>query len=327
MLSKLLKSFGNEKQGLKVLNSSVTDLPGFGTELAELVLSHENPFVGENLAACVDRLNEKYRVALISARVHSNPEGDGSLAEENGTAVKIDAKSRILSAGDALLCLVKSSDLQDLYENKDFYVVTVVGSVPRPITYYGMVPLFVFLLLICLVAAEELSMCAAALSASAFFFMGGWIKPKEIPDLIDIRLLMLLGCSISFAKAMSTSGLSGDIAGLITGMDASPLACLFVVYGITAIITALISNNAAAALMYPIAVSMADKLDVSFKPFAMIVVISASATFASPIGYQTHIMVWGPGGYKFLDFVKFGIFPTFLYMVGACLLAPLLFPF
>ena len=79
--------------------------------------------------------------------------------------------------------------------------------------------------------------------------------------------------------------------------------------------------------MYPIAVNIADRLNVSFKPFAFCVMIASSATYAIPVGYQTHIMVWAPGGYKFRDFVLFGIIPNALYLVIACYMIPHQFPF
>jgi di/tricarboxylate transporter len=157
--------------------------------------------------------------------------------------------------------------------------------------------------------------------------MGGWIKASEIPKYIDIRLLMLMGCSLSFAKAVTKSGLAIKIAASISSSSPSKFGALLLVYVITLVITELISNNAAAALMYPISVALADELLVSFKPFAMAVLVASTAGFMSPIGYQTHIMVWGPGGYSFRDFLIFGIIPDVIYWILGCYLTTLLFPF
>jgi len=90
--------------------------------------------------------------------------------------------------------------------------------------------------------------------------------------------------------------------------------------------TEVISNNAAAALMYPISVKLADAMGVSYKPFAMVVMNAASMAFMCPIGYPTHIMVWGPGKYSFFDFCKFGLVPNFLWLVITCLIAPAVWP-
>lgn len=190
---------------------------------------------------------------------------------------------------------------------------------------------------------------------TVLFFLGGWIDGPDIVKCVDMRLLFLIATSISFAKSIKTSGLDVEIAGFLNSSNASPLGALFFVYTICLILTEVLSNNAAAALMYPIAVAYADELNVSYKPFAMIVLFSASAAFACPtgylffivvllitlsnththtqlhththLGYQTHMMVWQPGGYSFFDFVKFGLPIDIIYMVGACLLTPLIWKF
>jgi di/tricarboxylate transporter len=235
--------------------------------------------------------------------------------------------SETIQAGDALLGIVKKDDVAALSGNSDFLLLTNVGEVPPPITIVGCLPILFFALLLCLVASDIISMCAAALSLSTILFAGGWVKGTDVVKVVDFRLLFLMGCSISFAKSISTSGLAEDIAGLLNKSDATPTGALFLIYIITLILTEIVSNNAAAALMYPISVAYADKLGVDFKPFALIVMFSASAAFACPIGYQTHLMVWKPGGYSFVDFVKLGLPLDIIYMVGACLITPLIWKF
>jgi di/tricarboxylate transporter len=137
----------------------------------------------------------------------------------------------------------------------------------------------------------------------------------------------LLGCSLSFAKAISTTGLASEIAVSINKNDPSPLGALYLIYGITLMITELITNNAAGALMYPIAVALADEMGLSYKPFAMTVLISATAGFTLPIGYQVWIMIWGPGGYTIRDFIKFGAFCSLMYWAISPLIIKACFPF
>jgi di/tricarboxylate transporter len=370
---KVLKTVDSERAGLNLLDSSVMDLPGYGSELIELVLSDQNPFVGQVLGKCSAAFAAKYKVAVISCRSRSQMErkkdpdelssasshlsdihlretkDDGSsekLSEEgagiseediesgngresrNHAAHAPSTKAVVLAAGDTLLCLAKASDIPSLVnDTTDFFVTSTVGSVPKPMSLYGLVPVAVFLLMICLVAAEKIRMCPAALSVCALFFMGGWLKGKDIPLLINLRLLMLMGCSISFAASMASSGLASTIAkAVIDAIDPSPNGALFVVYVLTLMVTETMSNNAAAALMYPISSAVAKQLGVSPIPFAYVIVIAATAAFMSPIGYQTHIMVWGPGGYKFADFVRFGFVPDMLFWLLACAIAPWLFP-
>ena len=401
LITKLMKTIGNEKKGLRVLHTNVTDIPGFGTDLAEVVLSHQNPFLGRSLSECLSEFNENYRVAIISTRsAHRNTTTGSAVAaaamaaamnratrtggssksprsssksprsrahskdyEEdlNSPAVRLaqinidsadnglnevdlegqleesvadpmiprgpDSRSMTLSTGDVLLCLTKDKDIKDLLTNKDFYVVSLVGSVPKPLTPYGTIPIIIFTIMIIVVAVGWVNVCPAALTVSAIFFAGGWIKSSEISKLVDVRLLMLMGCALSFAKSVDHSGLATSIASVVNAAQAGKTGSLFIVYILTSIMTSLVSNNAAAALMYPFAVAVAKGLNVSFIPFAYAVMIAATAAFMSPIGYQTHLMVWGPGGYSFLDFVKFGSVPSVIFCLCTCLLAPLFYPF
>lgn len=232
-----------------------------------------------------------------------------------------------LAYGDVVLIVTNKKNLEALQKDSDFFVVSTVGSLPKPLTPTGLVPLFVFLLMISLAAANMLDICPGAMIVAAFFLICGWVEAKDIPKMVDVRLLLLLGSSISFATSMTKSRLAQLIAQKITESNPTPFNCMVLVYVITLFITSLVSNNAAASLMYPIAVKIADQLGVSFKPFAFAVMIAASATFAIPVGYQTHIMVWAPGGYKFRDFVVFGLIPNGLYLVIACYMIPNQFPF
>ena len=102
---------------------------------------------------------------------------------------------------------------------------------------------------------------------------------------------------------------------------------LALIYLVTLIVTELITNNAAAALMFPFALAAARQLDVNYMPFIITVMMAASAGFATPIGYQTNLMVYGPGGYRFSDYLKIGVPLDILIGVITVAIAPLVFPF
>jgi len=104
-------------------------------------------------------------------------------------------------------------------------------------------------------------------------------------------------------------------------------ASLVVIYIGTLIATELISNNTAAALMLPLALSTAEQVDADYMPFVIVVMMGASAGFATPFGYQTNLMVYGPGGYKFMDYVKIGLPLDVIVGVITVVIAPLAFPF
>lgn len=386
-VEKMMKSILGESRGLYILKGNVMALPGFGSELVELVVSDANPFVGQKVSDISADFGDKYKAALITVRpkdfghllsashtnkrdVESDAESKAQsetvvVAEEVGIElVDVSAKpadeqekialekeekakaaeeelsrnakalhaqvvvsDHVLRYGDTLLAVTNKKNIEELSHNRDFFIVSSVGKLPKPLDWYTMIPVVVFVAMLVCVASEIIDMCPAALTVTAFFFMGGWIKPQEIPKLVDVRLLMLMGTSLSFARAMTKSGLALKIASTINDSDPSDFGALMLVYVITLVITELISNNAAAALMYPISVALADQLGVSFKPFAMAVLVASTAGFMSPIGYQTHVMVWGPGGYSFRDFVIFGIVPDIIYWVLGCAITVQLFPF
>ena len=107
----------------------------------------------------------------------------------------------------------------------------------------------------------------------------------------------------------------------------NPWWVLVAIYAITTVATEIITNNAAAALIFPIALSLAKQLDVSYLPFVIAIMVAASASFATPIGYQTNLMVYGPGGYKFSDFMRIGIPLNIVFGIVTVFIVPLVYPF
>jgi di/tricarboxylate transporter len=106
-----------------------------------------------------------------------------------------------------------------------------------------------------------------------------------------------------------------------------PVAVLAGVYLLTLLFTELVTNNAAAALAFPLALAAAQSMNVNVLPFAVVIAVAASAGFATPLGYQTHLMVYGPGGYRFSDFLRIGVPLDLLIMAVTITITPLVFPF
>jgi di/tricarboxylate transporter len=146
---------------------------------------------------------------------------------------------------------------------------------------------------------------------------------------VDWPILISIGAALAIGRAMDTSGLAGYMAGALVGSSVpfGAWGALAAVYLLTLIFTELVTNNAAAALAFPIARATAMQLDASLMPFVIVIAIAASAGFATPFGYQTHLMVYGPGGYRFGDFVRVGLPLDILCMVVTIALAPMFFPF
>jgi di/tricarboxylate transporter len=141
-------------------------------------------------------------------------------------------------------------------------------------------------------------------------------------------VLLAIAASFAMGTALEKTGAARQIAEqMISLANSNPWVTLAIVYAITLICTELITNNAAAALMFPFAMDTADGLGANYMPFVVAVMMAASAGFATPIGYQTNLMVYGPGGYRFSDYVKIGVPLDILIGIVTVGLAPLVWPF
>jgi len=146
---------------------------------------------------------------------------------------------------------------------------------------------------------------------------------------IDWRVLLIIVGMLSLGTAMEKTGALELIVGWVGGMSGMlpPFAVLSAFYLVTSVLTSLLSNSAIAVLMTPIAIGMADALGVDPRPFVVAVMFGASADFATPIGYQTNTLVYGAGGYRYMDFVRIGVPLNILFWLTASFLIPIFFPF
>jgi di/tricarboxylate transporter len=161
----------------------------------------------------------------------------------------------------------------------------------------------------------------ASLAGAILLVAAGVLTPGEARSAVDLDVLVLIAASFGLAAAIETSGLADRLARGLAGLaDAGgPAATLLAVVLATVALTELVTNNAAAALVFPIAVHAAAEVGASPRAFALAVAVAASASFLTPIGYQTNTMVYGPGGYRFGDFARLGL-PVTAAVVGGILL-------
>ena len=234
----------------------------------------------------------------------------------------------VLRPGDTLLLETQADFVERQRNTRDFYLVSHVPDSNPP--RFDRAPLATGILLgmVLVVAMGWLPMVTGALLAAGLMVMARALPGAAARRAIDWRVLIVIGSTLGIGQAMTTTGLAATMAhalGALAGTD--PVVNLVLLYFATALFTALITNNAAAVLMYPIAASMAGSLHASILPFAITLMLAASASFATPIGYQTNLMVLGPGGYRFNDFLRIGLPITLITASVALLLVPLIWPF
>jgi di/tricarboxylate transporter len=169
----------------------------------------------------------------------------------------------------------------------------------------------------------------AALIAAGLMGVAGCVSAGQARRSIDVPVLVAIAAALVIGKSIESTGLAAAWAQQLIASSSAfgPSAVLASVYLLTMLMTELIPNNAAAALAFPIAHAAAHGLGVNLMPFAVAVAIAASAGFAIPFGYQTHLMVLGPGGYRFGDFVRMGLALDVLCGIVTVTLAPIVYPF
>lgn len=233
-----------------------------------------------------------------------------------------------LAVGDILLMAIPPEELPALRADAGL-VLLDEREPPRMRPRTALLSTGVLALVVTAAALGWLPIVAAALLGCISLVAMRVLTPDDAYGAIDWRVVVLLAGAIPLGLAMQNSGLAAQIvAGLmaVAGPE-SPLLALAAIYLVTAVLTEVMSNNGAAVLLTPIAISTAVALDVDYKPFVIAVMFAASTSFATPVGYQTNTMVYNAGGYRFTDFLRIGIPLNLLFWGLAVWLIPYHFPF
>lgn len=158
---------------------------------------------------------------------------------------------------------------------------------------------------------------SASIGILIVFVIAGVLTATEMRRDLDLGLLMVLVCSLAIGVALEKSGTAALLANLLISSSKAlgPVATLAGLFIITVMLTSLITNAAAVSIVFPIAMAVADQMGLPYTPFFMAIAFAASGDFMTPIGYQTNLMVYGPGGYSFRDFVRVGAILTLVYIV------------
>lgn len=304
--------------------------------ISELVVRDESSVIGATLA----HLDFRQRYNCVVLAVH-----------RNGVNITKRISGLPLELGDTLLVITPRNNLESLEATKDF-VMTDSAEVPEEKEKKAhrkghMVLAWATLIGVVLTAALSDMLARvfpATLSAVPIHYaaMVGclvllWLKvitPRQAYGSIDWQVLFMLYGLLGLGIAMTNSGTAlwlaqqlVHLAEFAVPVEHQPLVLLWALFLLTMILTEILSNNATAVMMVPIAVKLAGELGVNAMPFIICVTLAASCVFAMPMGYQTHMMVYGPGGYKFSDYQRIGIPLNLICWVTACTLIPIFWPF
>ncbi len=234
----------------------------------------------------------------------------------------------VLRTGDTLLLEAPGSFAEQQRNSRDFFLVSKVEN-SAPVRHErAVVALAILAAMIVAVTFFGASMLLAAMVAAGAMVLTRCCTGTAARRSVDWQVLIVIAASFALGTALAATGAAGVIAeDLIRLAGGNPWFTLAMLYLVTMVFTELITNNAAAVLVFPVAQAAAQRLDVEFLPFVMAIMMAASASFSTPIGYQTNLMVMGPGGYRFTDYFRVGI-PLNLLMWGlATLLVPMIWPF
>lgn len=306
-------------RGLSVADGQVFKLNGPRHDrcLVEAVVSGSCPLVGKTVRE--GKFRTRYDAAIIA--VHRDGE---RVASKIGDIV--------LKAGDTLLLETHPKFLKYYRNSRDFFLTSGVdNSAPlrHDKAWLALAILAGLIIVTGLEALTGISIFQGALIAAALMVLTGCCSIERARTSVDWSVVITIAASLVVGRAIATSGLAQIAAGGMVNAFrfAGPWGVLAGIYLFTLLLTELVTNNAAAVMAFPVAHAAAASLGVSFMPMVIAIAIAASAGFATPLGYQTHLMVYGPGGYRFSDFLRIGVPLDLAIMAVTVALCPVIYPF
>ncbi|KMM36708.1 SLC13 family permease [Guptibacillus hwajinpoensis] len=289
-------------KGLELQSSSGSHFPE-DHRLIEAVVTHHSSLLFKKIKDTDFRSQHQAAVIAVHRQNHRLKAKIGDI---------------ILKPGDILLMIV-GDEFSKKKRSADFYSITLLDEklvTPKQIKK-GWLAIGLLAVMIGLVTSGILSMLTAMAITTLLLFLFKFVSPGEIQNQIQWHVLLMIACSFGIGLALTNSGVATSIAHFLMNL-ASPyglIAVLLSVYLLTNIFTEMMTNSAAAVLMFPIVVEVGKTMQIDLLPLAIIVAISASSSFMTPIGYQTNLIVYGAGGYRFKDFIKIGAPLTVIVMI------------
>ncbi|MGB5833906.1 MAG: SLC13 family permease [Thiohalocapsa sp.] len=302
-------------RGLAPATNQVFKLGGARQDrcFVEAVLSNKSPLIGRGVRE--GRFRAHYNAVIIAL-------------SRNGERVRRKIGDIVLEPGDTLLLETRPEFILQQRNSKDFHVVSQLGDT-HPIEHSrAPIAIGIVAVMVVSVGLGLFSMLEAALLAAGAMVLTRCTPGRVARRAPDWQVLVVIATSFGIGAALEKTGAATLLAGsLIDLAQGQRWVSLVLVYVAAALLTALATNNVAAVLVFPIAMDAAQLMDVSPLPFMVTLMIAASASFATPVGYQTNLMVFNVGGYRFGDFLRIGIPLTLLVGAVTVALVPLIWPF
>ena len=282
--------------------------------LCEAVISATSPLVGKSIREADFRAT--YGAAIVA--VH-----------RAGKRIEQKIGDISLQAGDTLLLQTPLHFLRAYRHDPAFYLISDVDDW-RPIRAdRAWIAALLFFILMGLMISGVMPVVLSTMLTAVLMVLLGCLSTGDARRSIEWQVLITIAAAFGVGTALQNSGAATEIASaFVSSMQAwGPIAALAVIYLLGSILTELITNNAAAVLLFPFCLETARLYDASPLPFLIALILSASASFMTPIGYQTNLMVYGPGGYRFSDFIRIGTPLNLLLWITAVILVPWIWPF
>jgi di/tricarboxylate transporter len=278
-----------------------------------VVIGAASPLVGRTLR--ITQFRGRYQAAVIAIHRAGAPV-DAKLGEVR------------LRVGDTLLLLTDPAFGERWHDRNDFLLVSRLGGTPPSVSHKTWLVGFIALGIIVPASLGVAPILHTALLGAFALVALGVLTPGEAKNAVDIDVLLVIGAAFGLGAAVEASGLAARLAALlVAAFDIfGPSGALLGIVLATILLTELITNNAAAALLFPIAIATALQAGLDPRPFAIAIAVSASASFLTPIGYQTNTMVYGPGGYRFGDYARLGLPLTVGIVAAIVIFVPLIWP-
>ena len=292
--------------------SDETPLASEGQQLAEVVITRGSPLHNRTLNAA----QFSSRFGLFALAIHR---------ARSATDLGGDLGAIRLRAGDVLLVQGARDAIQELRDRGSMLVLDATTDLPH--TKRAPVALWIIIGVVAFAATGILPISISALCGVALMLLTGCLQWRDAADALNIPVIMLIVASLSLGSALMDTGGAEFIAQLFVFMT-QPLPTPMILSGLILLMTILtnvVSNNAAAVIGTPVAISIAQQLQAPVEPFILAVIFGANMSFATPIGYHTNLLIMSAGGYKFSDFMRVGIPLTLVMWLAFTVIMPILY--